>query len=397
MCKPARHGAGGKHRFPIGHAGIAAKRKADSPLSQFDRNRLPAWPPGKARPAEAQLQETPELTMTDHAQHLPNDQPVQTLLVLAASDFRVTAGACLGDPVADASELVHDDVYGLTPGAPRRRISFRTEGDRFCIAPGSEAGRPGAALYLDCVITLMPPTGSTIEALLLAEVIGGELADIHVLPLAEIVPKQDYALVGIDRDAARDRFAALGCVSFTAGTHITLATGLQCPVEKLRVGDKVLTRDSGAQPIRWIGRQTTRATGAFAPIRIAEGVLNNAHDLIVSPNHRLFIYQRTDALALGRAEALVRAADLVNGTDVVQMPGGFVEYYQILFDNHEIIYAEGIAAESLLVDTRSETAVPPEVRRRLRDHAKRPHLSYEVPSDRLSESAAAALKKASLA
>jgi hypothetical protein len=144
-----------------------------------------------------------------------------------------------------------------------------------------------------------------------------------------------------------------------------MANGLQKPIETLAVGDRVLTRDNGPREIRWIGTQTVRATGAFAPIKIAKGALNNSGDLILSPNHRLFIYQRRDRIQAGRSEVLVRARHLVNGETVVQSDGGFVDYFQLLFDQHEIIYAEGIAAESLLVDTRVRAVIPEAVRGRL--------------------------------
>ena len=36
--------------------------------------------------------------------------------------------------------------------------------------------------------------------------------------------------------------------------------GAQRPVEELKPGDRVLTRDHGGQPVRWIGTQTVRFT-----------------------------------------------------------------------------------------------------------------------------------------
>ena len=52
-------------------------------------------------------------------------------------------------------------------------------------------------------------------------------------------------------------------------------------------------------------------------------------------------------LYLGEAEVLVAARHLVNGDTVFAAEGGEVEYHHILFDNHEIITANGAPAESL--------------------------------------------------
>jgi len=139
---------------------------------------------------------------------------------------------------------------------------------------------------------------------------------------------------------------------------VTLAGGQQRRVEDLVIGDLVLTRNHGPRPIRWIGQQTRRAIGAAAPIRIAAGTLNTARDLRLSPQHRLFIWQRRDELGTGRAEVLVRADLLVNGTTVTREEGGHVDSYQILFDGHEIIFAEGIAVESLLVTSEIRARLP---------------------------------------
>ncbi|MGH1329984.1 MAG: Hint domain-containing protein [Paracoccaceae bacterium] len=291
----------------------------------------------------------------------------QSLPVYCADDFRVTNGANLGDPITDATEMALDDVYGLRASAQRIRLAVSVEADRnhFTIAQGTEAGEVGAKLYLDCCATFMCPDGVTVEAIILVETEGDLIATSYLLPLAPFEIDKDYALVKVDRRAAASRFAEVACVSFTRGTLITLANGMQKPIEELALGDKVLTRDNGPREIRWIGQQTVRATGAFAPIVIRKGVLNNENDLTLSPNHRLFIYQRRDHLRAGRAEVMVKARLLVNGETVVQSDGGYVDYFQLMFDSHEIIYAEGIAAESLFVDTRVKSVLPRELREQL--------------------------------
>jgi hypothetical protein len=297
--------------------------------------------------------------------------PVSSLPVIRAEDFVVTGGANLGDPLTEAAELMLDDVYGLKPRARRERLALADAGGTlFTVAEGSETGTLGHAVHLDCALTFMCPDGSTIEALVFVEVDAADtVAACYLLPLAPIEPRRDYALVAVDRAGARAKLAEIACVSFARGTHITMANGLQMPIEDLRPGDRVLTRDHGVREVRWIGRQVVRATGAFAPILIAKGALNNSGDLMLSPNHRLFIYQRRDRVRAGRSEVLVRARHLVNGHSVVRSDGGFVEYFQLLFDRHEIIYAEGIAAESLLVDTRVRPVIPEEVTSRLAEAA----------------------------
>ena len=107
------------------------------------------------------------------------------------------------------------------------------------------------------------------------------------------------------------------------------------------------------------------------------------HDLVVSPEHRLFVYQRQDKLGTGRAETLVRAKHLVNGKDVYRLDDGFVEYYQLLFDEHQIIYAEGIAAESLLFDQRTQSALPDEAKRGISLHKSSYRDVLEVDEDKL--------------
>ncbi|MGR3503744.1 Hint domain-containing protein [Pseudaestuariivita sp.] len=326
----------------------------------------------------------------------------QAVTVYDSAAFCVTNGANMGDPLSFADELQPDDIYTLDAEARRTRLLLRPVKDRqFLIDAQSEAGTPTHRVILDSALTFMSPDGSTTEVLVLVEVdSAGDVEAVYALPLAPMVRRGDYTLVGVDRENAPLKLAQVACVSFTRGTMITVASGAQVPIEELEVGDRVLTRDDGPQEVRWIGQTTVRAVGALAPIVISAGTLNNAGDLVVSPDHRLFIYQRQDHLGAGRSELLVKARHLVNEDSVYQMQGGYVDYFQLIFDDHQIIYAEGIAAESLLVDTRTRDALPRELSKSLADKLRRHNPSalrdYEVTERLLNRpDAAAVLRKSS--
>lgn len=325
--------------------------------------------------------------------------PTQSLPVYLAEEFRVVNGANLGDNLSFAAELVPDDVYELSQFADVSNlvVSVGQDGE-LAVAPGSTLGTPGAVLHADSCITMMPPTGETLEIVVLVEVdSGGHVVQVYAIPLTPISPKVSYSLVGVSPDMARQKMAMLACVSFSRGTRITTMTGEQVAVENLTVGDKILTRDDGAQEIRWIGQNTMRAFGEFAPIVIGKGTLNNADDLVVSPDHRLFIYQRHDRIGAGRSELLVKARHLVNGDTVHVQEGGYVDYFQLMFDRHQIIFAEGICAETMQVDTRTRAVLPSDIKDSIGDPAQDGdpprHQGLEVHENLLQHPDVAALLK----
>ncbi|MEQ3709363.1 MAG: Hint domain-containing protein [Tateyamaria sp.] len=134
---------------------------------------------------------------------------------------------------------------------------------------------------------------------------------------------------------------------FVAGTRIRVPGG-QVPVETLCVGDLVETRDHGAQRVRWVGSRTVTGQGAFAPVRIERGALGNADPLTVSPQHRIMIDDWRAGFYLGDDEVLCPARLLVNGDTITRETCPTVTYVHFMFDRHEIVYANGIAAESFL-------------------------------------------------
>jgi len=135
-------------------------------------------------------------------------------------------------------------------------------------------------------------------------------------------------------------------VCFEAHTELLTPNGKR-QIKDLKTGDLVITRDNGLQPIRWIGSRTVPALNKFAPIRFEAGSLPNLdRTLLVSPQHRMLIRNHRSALYRGEGEVLASAKHMVNGTTITRQTGGEVTYLHMLFDQHEIVYANGATAES---------------------------------------------------
>ena len=150
---------------------------------------------------------------------------------------------------------------------------------------------------------------------------------------------------GTNSDVGFVNVSSIPC--FVAGTMILTPKG-EVPVETLKPGDLVMTRDEGAQPLRWIGGRTVEAEGDFAPICIRAGTFGDHRDLHISPLHRVLVRDYASELLFGDSEVLVAAKDLLNSHSVISQPGGMVTYVHLMFDRHQVIYSQGLETESFL-------------------------------------------------
>uniref|UniRef100_UPI003F6958A2 Hint domain-containing protein n=1 Tax=Marivivens donghaensis TaxID=1699413 RepID=UPI003F6958A2 len=146
-----------------------------------------------------------------------------------------------------------------------------------------------------------------------------------------------------------------GVVCFAQGTLIKTARG-EVPVEDLRQNDLVQTMDNGFQPVRWIGKRTVRQQELdlhpnLMPIRINREVLGSGgsdKDLVVSPQHRLLLVSKVAERMFGSKEVLISAKKLLDVKGVAEIADVTgVTYFHILFENHEIVFANSVPAESL--------------------------------------------------
>jgi hypothetical protein len=140
---------------------------------------------------------------------------------------------------------------------------------------------------------------------------------------------------------------------FTPGTVIATPKG-ERPVQDLRVGDRIITRDNGIQKIRWIGRRDLEARELvqaphLRPVLIRAGALGYGlpeRDMLVSPNHRVLINNDRTALYFEEREVLVAAKHLTGLDGVDQVEASGVSYIHFMFDQHEVVLSDGVWTES---------------------------------------------------
>ena len=143
-------------------------------------------------------------------------------------------------------------------------------------------------------------------------------------------------------------------VCFASGTLIETERGA-VQVQCLRVTDKVITVDRGAQEVRWVGcrhiKVADMATNpALRPVCIRAGALGEGlpkRDLLVSQQHRILVRSKIAARMFGYSEVLVPAKLLV-GLAGIEYPDDDrdITYCHFLCDRHEVVFAEGAQTES---------------------------------------------------
>ncbi len=134
-------------------------------------------------------------------------------------------------------------------------------------------------------------------------------------------------------------------ICLTTGTLIDTPKG-EVLIEDLQIGDEVMTLDHGPQIVRWIGFDTLeedrlKAYPVTRPVVIRKGVLGARRDLVVSQQHG--VLADPNGTYLLRAKHLL--GDAMKGVRIAKGKRK-VTYVHLLFDRHEVIYAEGVPVES---------------------------------------------------
>ena len=131
---------------------------------------------------------------------------------------------------------------------------------------------------------------------------------------------------------------------FAAGTLIMTDRG-EIKVEDLTAGDKVLTVAGAARPVLWIGHRRIDCSRhpdqrKVWPVCVGAGAFGDGlprRDLWLSPDHAVFVQ-----------DVLIPIKLLINRATIRQIPTNVVTYYHVELPRHDLLLAEGLAAESYL-------------------------------------------------
>jgi hypothetical protein len=131
---------------------------------------------------------------------------------------------------------------------------------------------------------------------------------------------------------------------FCRGTRIATASG-EIAVERLAIGDLVMTASGAMRPIRWIGhREVEIRRHAFPlevlPVRVSAHAFGEGlprRDLWLSPQHAVYL----DGV-------LIPIIRLANGATIRQERVERIGYWHVELESHDVLLAEGLPAESFL-------------------------------------------------
>jgi len=277
----------------------------------------------------------------------------------------------LGNSLANNIEVFSPGTTGYSAGS---NTAYDTENfcanDTFSINGGPDQTVDGMAQYSATITYVNGTTGSLDSVIVVQDTAG----DLYLVPeyhytrdeaALEANPIRSITLDTLVNNAfilSGDRYDAHFAVCFTSGTAIRTPRG-DVEIDELRVGDLVTTLDNGPQPIRWIGRkyldQKALATRPeLKPILIRKGILGVERNLLVSPQHGMLL--GPDRLA--RAKHL--AAVPKSGVRVAHGKTS-VTYIHLMFDAHQIVFAENAPSESFYPGPVAQRMVDPAALREL--------------------------------
>jgi Ca2+-binding RTX toxin-like protein len=261
-----------------------------------------------------------------------------TTLIGDDADNQHLFASATGDDTLEAGGGTSDVLYA---GGGKDTLIGGSGVDRFDLGDGQAT-------------VLLGNTGSTVQGLKAGDAIGLEgqqvtsaIYDSASRLLAITSDTGSVFNLNITGDYQKNDFGVSNgevVLCFVEDTGIATSRG-EIPVEELTAGDLVQARFAGQASVVWIGHRQVDCRRhpkpqSVWPVRVRAGTFGPRlprRDLWLSPDHAVFV----DGV-------LIPIKHLVNGCTIMQVPLDEVTYFHIELEQHDVMLAEGLPAESLL-------------------------------------------------
>jgi Hint domain len=243
------------------------------------------------------------------------------------------------------NEVTLNDVGG---GGTRTTVFEDDQRARHTITNGNGLVANGTQVEAESLVQVRAldingfPTGPTITLTVFSQ--NGVTGDVWGFASnTPLVAGTQYVKVGGNNTGSSTYTTFTAC--FGRGTLIRTPGG-EVLVETIRAGDAVWTQRNPAARVAWVGRRVVDATADLAPVVFAPGALGNTTELVVSPNHRMCVDGWRVELLFAQDTVLVAAKHMVGLPGISRRPAPTLEYHHIMFDQHEMVEANGTLSES---------------------------------------------------
>lgn len=278
-------------------------------------------------------------------------------------------GSIVNNPIINNSDTPNGTVFSYSAGTGTTVTLNDTRGDRnvfnddlesrHVIADGGGIVANGTQVESESIIRVRAldgdgnPTGPEIDIYVFSK--NGVTQDVwRYSTSAPLDSGTSYIKVGGSNDGSSTYSSFVTC--FGPGTLIEAEHGA-VEVQNLRKGQRVWTRDSGLQPILWIGSTEVHGFGPFAPVVIETGIIGNSKKLVVSQQHRILIQSPATDMLFGSSEVFVAAKHLCGIPGISIRETERITYTHFMFDQHHIVRSNGALTESYFLGDTADQAL----------------------------------------
>ncbi|MEM8774385.1 MAG: Hint domain-containing protein [Pseudomonadota bacterium] len=289
------------------------------------------------------------------------------------------SAAIVGNPIINNSDTPDGTIFEYSSGGGTTVSIDDTGGDPnvfddddtggHVVSDGGGIVADGTPVESESLIFLQAldengdPTGPTITATVFSQ--NGITGDVWGFATdTPLVDGVNYIKTGGSNLGDAEYASFITC--FGEGTQLLTENGLR-QVEYISKGDRIWTNGNGFKPVQWVGHAQVDAEGPYAPIVFAAGTIGNSNELTLSQEHRVLIDGPDVELHFGEPAVLVAAKHMCGLPGIDMRPGGRIRYFHLMFDQHEVVSANGALCESFFLSSLALSGVEAEQRRELLD------------------------------